>query len=339
MKSVLIDCDPGIDDSVALLFALSNPSLNIKAITTVSGNLIAPTCSSNLRKILHLSGNTSAKSIPLGTGPSKPLVRPYPRDPFSHGSDGLADLGITSEGDFVDSGIYAPDLIVSTVNANPDITILCLGPLTNLALATMKDSSLPSKAKEVLFIGGSFGFNTTGTGVRATGDNPVSEWNVYVDPEAAQLVFEAGYNLTALGLDVVTRPDLELGAMYLDVLDTASWRDKNKSAGFLLDCVKFAKKRGFQSWCCLIDSVAVATAISSKVVKTCEIEVVVETQSKLSLGQTIVERRERKEHRWQPGLGIGLSKIKAAYDIDVEKFLDCLVFSITEHEKPLHQKE
>jgi purine nucleosidase len=240
MKSILIDCDPGIDDSVALLFALSHPSLSIKAITTVSGNLIAPTCSSNLRKILHLSGHASAKSIPLGTGPSKPLVRPYPRDPFSHGSDGLADLGITSEGDFVDSGIYAPDLIVSTINANPDITILCLGPLTNLALATMKDLSLPSKVKEVLFIGGSFGFNTTGTGVRATGDNPVSEWNVYVDPEAAQLVFEAGYNLTALGLDVVTRPNLELGSKHIELLSQAN----NASAKFLLDCVGFAAGGG-----------------------------------------------------------------------------------------------
>jgi purine nucleosidase/pyrimidine-specific ribonucleoside hydrolase len=324
MKSILIDCDPGIDDSVALLFALSHPSLSIKAITTVSGNLIAPTCSSNLRKILHLSGPTSARSIPLGTGPSKPLVRPYPRDPFSHGSDGLADLGITSEGDFVDSGIYAPDLIVSTVNANPDITILCLGPLTNLALATMKDPSLPSKVKEVLFIGGSFGFNTTGTGVRATGDNPVSEWNVYVDPEAAQLVFEAGYNLIALGLDVVARPDLELSSKHIELLSQAN----NASANFLLDCVEFARGRGFQSWCCLIDSVAVATAIDSEVVKTSEIEVVVETQSKLSLGQTIVERREREEHRWKPGMGIGLSKIKAAFDIDVEKFLNGLVASI-----------
>jgi inosine-uridine nucleoside N-ribohydrolase len=113
----------------------------------------------------------------------------------------------------------------------------------------MKDPFLPSKVKEVLFIGGSFGFNTTGTGVRATGDNPVSEWNVYVDPEAAQLVFEAGYNLTALGLDVVTRPDLELGSRHIELLGQAN----NPSAKFLLDCVEFARGRGFQSWCCLID--------------------------------------------------------------------------------------
>ena len=107
----------------------------------------------------------------------------------------------------------------------------------------------------------------------------------------------------------------------------------NASAKFLLDCVEFARGRGFQSWCCLIDSVAVATAIDADVVKTSGIEVVIETQSKLSLGQTIVERRGREEHRWKPGMGIGLSKIKAAYDIDVEKFLDGLVASIVGTQK------
>ena len=235
------------------------------------------------------------------------------------------------EGGLKDSGVFAPDLIISTVNqhvgyVNPatgrkGLTILCLGPLTNLALATIKDPELPSKVAQVFFIGGSFGFNASGT-ARATGDNPVSEWNVYVDPEAASLVFNAGYNLTALGLDVVTRPDIELSKIQRDVLQIAA-EEGSPSAKFVIGVVEFARKRDFKSWCCLIDSLAVAAAINGTVVKTEEIEVVVETISELSLGQTIVERRERVEHRWK-----GLPTIKAAADVDATKFLNMLVDTI-----------
>jgi inosine-uridine nucleoside N-ribohydrolase len=330
MKNVLIDCDPGIDDSVALLFALSNSNLAIKAITTVSGNLLAPTCASNLRKILHLSNNSTVSQIPTATGPPKPLVRPYPRDPFSHGTDGLADLGLKDEGELLDCGIFAPDLIIQIADkfaksdSESGLTILCLGPLTNLALAAIKDPSLSSKVADVLFIGGSFGFHSTGT-VRATGDNPVSEWNVYVDPEAANLVFAAGFKLTALGLDIVTHPDLELSTTHLELLGKSS-EEGNSSAKFLLDVVAFASEKGFASWCCLIDSVAIAVAIDATIVKTEGIRVLVETQSLLSLGQTIVDRRERKEH--QTGIWVDLPVIRAACDIDAGRFLDLLVNNI-----------
>lgn len=325
MKNIIIDCDPGIDDGVALFFALSHPSLNVRAITTVSGNLPADTCSHNARKILHLTGREDAPQIPIARGTQKPLVRPYPRDPFSHGSDGLGDLGIIDDGGLKESGHFAPDLILEMVTKHKRdgeaISLLCLGPLTNIALALMKDPLLPNNVSELLFIGGSFGFNNTGT-VRATGGNPVSEWNVYVDPEAADLVFKAGFNLTALGLDVVTRPDLELSSSHRERLRVAS--GTNAGAKFLLDVVNFAASRKFASWCCLIDSVAVGAALDYSLVTCDEISVLVETYSPLSLGQTIVDRRERHDHRWPVA-----AKIKAAKDIDVERFLELLVQTLT----------
>jgi purine nucleosidase/pyrimidine-specific ribonucleoside hydrolase len=237
---------------------------------------------------------------------------------------------LQAEGGLVDSGIFAPDLIIETTNkfansdSEPRLTILCLGPLTNIALATIKDPSLLSKVAEILFIGGSFGFHSTGT-ERATGDNPVSEWNVYVDPEAANLVFAAGFKLTALGLDIVTHPDLELSTTHRELLRRSS-EAGNSSAKFLLDVVAFASGKRFGSWCCLIDSVAVAVAIDATIVKTEEIRVLVETQSTLSLGQTIVDRRERKEH--QTGIWADLPVIRAASDIDPGRFLDLLVGNI-----------
>jgi purine nucleosidase/pyrimidine-specific ribonucleoside hydrolase len=335
MKNVLIDCDPGIDDSVALLFALNHPALNVRAITIVSGNLTADLCSENARKILHLSALASARNIPVSRGPLKPLVRPYPRDPFSHGPDGLGGVGITDLGGIEEKDQFAPDTIIECVNQYQDVTteegrkgltILCLGPMTNLALALIKDPSLPSKVAEVLFIGGSFGFGSAGS-VRATGDNPVSEWNVYVDPEAADLVFKGGFNLTALGLDVVTHPTVELSHSHREALRTAALAD-NPAAKFLTDIVVFAEIRNFASWCCLIDSVAVAAAVDKSIVEVEEVSVVVETHSPLALGQTIVDRRERADFKWQH-----LAKIKAAKTIHADRFLDLLVKTLVEGAK------
>jgi purine nucleosidase/pyrimidine-specific ribonucleoside hydrolase len=324
-KNVIVDCDPGIDDSVAILFALSHPLLNIRAITAVSGNLLADTCSNNARKILHLSGRDEARQIPVARGPLRPLVRPYPRDPFSHGADGLGDLGITDDGGLAETGQFAADLILETVEKykNEGVSIICLGPLTNIALALMKDPALPSKVSEVYHIGGSFGFNNAGS-VRATGGNPVSEWNVYVDPEAADIVYKANFNFIALGLDITTRPDIELSAEHRARLREGA---KDIQGGacpqFLLDVVNFGESRQFASWCCLIDSVAVAIAIDPALVVCEEISVAVETQSTLSLGQTIVDRRERKDHRWKDE-----TRIKAAKDIDASRFLDLLVATL-----------
>ena len=329
MKNILIDCDPGIDDSVALLYALNHQELNIRAITTVSGNLLSDACSLNARKILHLSRSREARHIPVARGPLKPLVRPYPRDPFSHGNDGLGDIGVIDAGGLEEDERFAPDLIIETVNECKDIpsednlkglTVLCLGPLTNLALALIKDPTLPEKIAKVVFIGGSFGFNTAGA-VRATGDNPVSEWNVYVDPEAADMVFNAGFNLLALGLDVVTLPSIELSLDHRQTLRDAA--STSPAAKFMLDLVDFAKSRQFASWCCLIDSLAVAVVIDPSVVEFDRIRVAVETQSRLSLGQTIVDRRERVDFQWKH-----LPNINAARSVDAERFLASLVASL-----------
>lgn len=114
MKPVLIDCDPGIDDSVGILFALGSGVLDVRAITTVSGNLTADRCSDNARRILDLA---AAGDIPVDQGPLKPLVRPYPRDPFSHGDDGLGELAVKPSGRTLDKW-FAADLILDTAGAH-----------------------------------------------------------------------------------------------------------------------------------------------------------------------------------------------------------------------------
>lgn len=314
MKPVLIDCDPGIDDSVGILFTLGSGALDLKAITTVSGNLTADRCADNARRILDLAG---AGDIPVAQGPLKPLVRPYPRDPFSHGDDGLGELGIGPSKRELDRR-FAPDLIVEMADQyGGELTILALGPLTNLALATIKDPTLPKKVKELIIIGGSFGFHSVGT-TRATGDNPASEWNIYVDPEAAKIVFDAGFNLTAVGLDVATHPSIELSKQHRETLEKAG----TPAAKFLLGVVAFVERRGFRSYCGLIDSLAVAAAIDPSVIVAEKVAVAVETQSAISLGQTVVDRRDH--FRWTH-----LPEIAAAREVHAGRFFDLLVPSLT----------
>jgi len=311
---VIIDCDPGIDDAVAIMLAASNPDFDIKAITTVSGNLQAQQCAENAIRILDMIG---ASEIPVVPGPSKPLVRPYPRDPFSHGTDGLAELGLPSPSRSCNSG-YAPDVIVDLVRKYPNqIRIFALGPLTNLALAIMKEPDLPNLVLDVICIGGSFGFDAVGT-ARATGDNPASEWNIYVDPEAAQIVFDSGIKLTAIGLDVATHPDLELSVEHRRKLKNSG----SKQAKFLLGVTSFVEKGGFGSYCGLIDSLAIATAINKEVINTTVVKVAVETQSVLSLGQTVVDHREN--FAWS-----NINKLTVARTFDPDLFFDILLNGLT----------
>jgi len=310
VKKIIIDTDPGIDDAVAIMFAFGSGRLDIKAITTVSGNLPADRCSCNARKILEL---LEAPHIPVARGTQSPLVRPYPKDPFFHGDDGLADLTLPDT-KLPEDPRFAPDLIIDTVNSYPgDISILGIGPLTNLALAVMKDPELPRKVSELIIVGGMYGLNDVGIR-RATGDNPVSEWNIYVDPEAARIVFNAGFNLTAIGLDVAAGDSIALSESSRAALASSS----AKAAGFLKGVLDFVERRGFLPYCGLIDSLAVAAVIDPTILTTEAVHVGIETRGELTLGQTVADRREH--FRWTQ-----LPKVNVAKAIDSGRFLELLL--------------
>jgi inosine-uridine nucleoside N-ribohydrolase len=307
MKKILIDTDPGIDDSVAILFALGSPALDVLAITTVSGNLTADRCSTNARKILQL---------PVARGMLHPLTRPYPHDPFSHGDNGLGDVVLPEPAQTEDSR-FAPELIRQTVNAHAgDITLVCLGPLTNIALAFMHDPELPAKVCELILVGGSYGFDLVGAR-HATGDNPSSEWNIFADPEAAKIVFEAGFRITAIGLDVATGDNLDLSEEVRGAIEA----NPRPQAKFLCGIIDFVERRGFKTYCALIDSLAIATAIDPAVINVEEVNVGVETEGTLTRGQTVVDRREN--FRWEH-----LPRIRAAKSLDEKRFFNLLLAAL-----------
>lgn len=313
MKRVLIDCDPGIDDALALILAIKSRQLAIEAITTVSGNLTADRGVRNVYKVLALLGTDP---VPLGQGPMKPLIRPFPSDPFSHGADGLGNTNLP-EPDLHARIPYAPNLIVETVNRHPgDITLIATGPLTNVALALMQDPDLPNKVSQLIIIGGAFGFDRAAA-LNATGDNPVSEWNIYVDPEAARLVFHAGFALAALGLDVATHPDINLLDAEIDRLKAAA----TPEAKFALDIIAFTTGRGFGTYTTLIDSTAIATALRPELFDFITIHVDVETQGELTRGQTVTDIRDN--FRWTR-----LPVIDAARGADFDAFRDLVVSAL-----------
>lgn len=305
-KKVIIDCDPGMDDSLAIILAAKHPSLAVQAITTVSGNYHVDLTSKNALKTLELIKRTD---IPVAKGMSKPLVRELPKDPFSHGEDGQGENYLPEPSTPL-ADLHAVDLIVETVRKHAgDIRIVALGPLTNVAMALMKAPEIKSMITEITAIAGAYGLNKYAT-VNATGDNPQSEWNVFVDPEAADIVFKSGVRVNAIGLDVATHFDVNFTEAELNELRASS----KPEADFLLNMIRFVTSRGFESYCVLIDSMAVAATINPTLIETMKARVGVETKGELTLGMTIMDTRHH--FTWTH-----LPEIHVAYKADYRRFL------------------
>lgn len=297
MKKIILDCDPGMDDSVAIVMAAKSLDVDLLAVTTVNGNYPLAVTSLNARKVLEM---LRIENIPVAGGMDRPLFREVPSDPFSHGADGQAE-NFLPDPLLPLSKKHAVDLIIELVKAYPDeVTIVATGPLSNVALAMIKAPEIKAMIKEIVAISGAFGLNEYAF-YNATGDTPQSEWNVYVDPEAAKVVYESGVHLLALGLDVATHFDVDFSEEDITALENS---DK-KEAAFLRQAIKFVRGRGFDAYCTVIDCMAVAYVIDPTLIETMEARVGVETKDGLTLGMTVIDRRHH--HVWEhlPVIRIG----------------------------------
>ncbi len=194
-QKIILDSDPGIDDAMAILFAEANPSVELLAITTVYGNA---TIDNSTRNALFLKQKFNLKAD-IVKGAHKPIVRP-PVGPTVavHGDSGFGDLEIPAQNtDLVDPR-PAYQYIIDTVRANPgEITVVAIGPLTNLALALDADPEIVDLVKEIVIMGGAFG----GRG-HCGNVTPYAEANIHDDPHAADKVFCASWPVVIIGLDV-----------------------------------------------------------------------------------------------------------------------------------------
>ena len=193
-KKIIIDTDPGIDDAMAILFALRSPEIEVVGLTTIFGNVYTPLATENALRLVEFAG----KEIPVAHGAELPLVVPldYIAD-FVHGSDGLGNTNQPPPtGKPVD--IPAAQFIVETVMANPgQITLVPVGPLTNIALALALEPRIAENVAGVVIMGGAATVNGN--------VNPAAEANIIHDPHAADVVFSASWPVTMVGLDVTNK--------------------------------------------------------------------------------------------------------------------------------------
>ncbi|MBY6047556.1 nucleoside hydrolase [Vannielia litorea] len=203
-RKIIIDTDPGQDDAVAILLALASPELEVVGITAVAGNIPLALTSLNARKTVEVAGRTD---IPVFAGCEKPLAHSLTTAEHVHGQTGLDGY------DLPDPTLplqeqHAVDFIIETLRAEPPGTVtLCpLAPLTNIATALQRAPDIAPKIAEIVLMGGAY--------FEVGNYTPAAEFNIYVDPEAADIVFKSGVPLTVMSLDVthkmlVTRPRVE----------------------------------------------------------------------------------------------------------------------------------
>lgn len=283
-RRFIIDTDPGTDDAVALIMALTHPHITVEAITVVAGNVGLDKTVQNALYIVEICGK--AGIVPVYAGADKPLAAPDQHAAaYVHGRDGLGDIGLPLTGRTPNNG-HAADAIIQTVRAHPDeITLVTLGPLTNIALALQQDPGIVRLIPRVVVMGGApdgVG-NTTMT----------AEYNIYADPEAADIVFRSGLPIELVGWDVSTRYGL------LTVDDSAEIRAIGTPLAHLaIDIQKpvvayWLRDYGYPA-ACLPDPLAMAVALSPTLAKSEPMQVEVELDGTLTRGMTVFERRQHK---------------------------------------------
>jgi inosine/uridine nucleosidase len=193
-RSIILDCDPGHDDAIAMLLAHGSPAIELLAITTVAGNQSLEKVTHNARAVAELAG---IRNVPIAAGCPRPLVRNPRTGSAIHGASGLDGPELPVPSVPLDSR-HAVQLIVDTVMATPagSVTLVPVGPLTNIALALRLEPRIADRVREVVLMGGAY---------QRGNRTPVTEFNIGCDPEAAHIVFNAPWSVTMVGLEVTHR--------------------------------------------------------------------------------------------------------------------------------------
>ena len=319
-RKIIFDTDPGTDDAMALMLALNSPELDVRAITVVPGNVTAQQGLENALRMVSLANRCD---IPVAAGAQHPLFQKLTTAEFWHGKNGLANIELPPSKCKVDAR-YGPDLIIQMVHAAPhEITLVPVGPLTNIALAVEKDPSIVPLVKEVILMGGSI----SGGNV-----NAAAEANIANDPEAAQVVFQAGWPLTMVGLDVGDKT--LLGKKQLDQLAETHGPVNDfiyKVASYLVNLSAQFDSPGTPMY----DPLAVGVAIDATLVKAPAMHVDVETRGEFTRGETVANRRgfvERNVLHGERYVIEGLDKVepnaKVCVDVEADRFLQLFVSRI-----------
>lgn len=190
-RPLIIDCDPGTDDAVALMLAFASPAeLDVVAVTAVAGNAPLPTTAANARRICELCGRAD---VPVYAGCPRPMLRPLETAGHVHGPEGLGAADLPPPSRPPEPVHAVPFLVERLMASNGEVTVAALGPLTNLALAIVMEPRAVGRMREVVLMGGAADRGNV---------TPAAEFNIYTDPHAAAVVLGSGVAVTMIGLDV-----------------------------------------------------------------------------------------------------------------------------------------
>lgn len=302
-KPVIIDCDPGHDDAIALLLAFSSDKLDVRAVTTVAGNQTIEKTFNNALKVLSFAG----VEVEVSKGADRPLVRKLQTAPEVHGDSGLDGPELPPAA-LKPSGRSAVETIVDVVSRSSEkITLIPTGALTNIAQVFLAHPEVKDKIERISLMGGAcYGGNWT----------PAAEFNILVDPEAANIVFNSGVPITMCGLDVTHRAQI-----YKDEIDKIRGIG-NKVAVMVAELLDFFgkfheavnDKFGFKG-SPLHDPVAVAWVINPSLITTKPCYVDIETRGEFTSGCTVVDYNDILKRP---------KNVDVAVDIDREGFINML---------------
>jgi len=285
MQPVILDVDTGVDDALAIAVALAQPELRLIAVTTVAGNVDVGQATRNTRLVLDWLG---ARSIPVAKGAARPLLREHRDARAYHGPDGLggAVLPVERRGPILDTS--APEVIVRAARRYAGkLCLICLAPLTNLAIALRLEPDLPFLIDRVIVMGGAFAV--------AGNVTPVAEFNVVSDPEAASVVAQAGFRMRWVGLDVTE----------LVRFDRSRWERLGNATDprpiLAREVGRWAfEHRGLTSFA-LHDPLAVMAAVRDEFIDWAAGHVIVRTETDEAVGKTVYQSdpdgRARVAHR------------------------------------------
>ena len=301
-QKIILDCDPGHDDAIAILLAARSPALDLRAITVVAGNQTLPKTLNNALKVCEFAGITD---VPIAAGMSRPLVRDQITAGHIHGASGL-DGPDLPDPTLPPAPVHAVDLIVREVLAAPgEIVLVPVGPLTNVASALLREPAIADKLAGIVLMGG---------GVTRGNATPVAEFNIHADPEAAHVVFESGVPLTMVGLDVTHQSGGgEEERQRVRAVDNPVARLVDELLEFFGQT--YRRTFGFASPP-IHDACAVAQVIEPGVVRTRRSNVVVETRGSFTYGMTVCDLHGVTGR--EPNAEVGL-------ELDRQRFWELLV--------------
>lgn len=286
IKHVILDVDTGIDDAVAILYALKSPEIRVVGICTGFGNTDVVQATDNTLRLIQLAN--PGYEVPVAVGASGPLTRHWEEGPVIHvhGNNGIGNAELAASGQRpLDES--AADFIIRQANERPgELILVTLGRLTNLAIALEKDPSISGKFKSVVMMGGT---------VSAPGNvTPVSEANFYGDPEAAALVFDSNLDLIVVGLDVTSKTLLT--TQHLDLLDRYAPQENRTLVNYFKTSLSYymsfyQRVNHLIGACPVHDPLALLVAIDPSLVKMQTMKATIECNGTYTVGMVVTDRR------------------------------------------------